>query len=291
MLTNSNNFVINNGIFTEHNTTEGGGLRILRDHSLPKATHDSAAREFALYSIPKTEHKDFVTKFIAWAQTGSKPIMRLRGPKSNLAQLCAEDLKEDLAASFCFSQSQEVDDPSRLFVTLADQLATHIPSYANILDTKLRQNPALVSKSLKVQFRELIAEPIRELLAEGAAFTQQKVIVVEGFDECISAQARYEILSVIHESAGALPFRWAIFSRPDSQLETLLERRGLAMELCWGICHTVPGLPVHDGGFLLRAELVCHEGLVAVRWTLTTYSPRIVTCTDFFFKPLISKSG
>ncbi|KAF9442526.1 hypothetical protein P691DRAFT_681340, partial [Macrolepiota fuliginosa MF-IS2] len=167
--------------------------------------------------------------------------------------------------------------------TLADQLAIHIPSYAEILDVKLRRNPALVTKSLRVQFRELISTLIEELLARGVDLGSRNIIMVEGIDECVSVNARCEILCTILESAGALPFRWAIFSQPDSQLEVLLKERGLALEPCWKVCHFVPKFPVGDGEFVVCVELIRHEGWIAVKWTFATCSPKIATGTVLFF--------
>ncbi|KAF9445681.1 hypothetical protein P691DRAFT_254988 [Macrolepiota fuliginosa MF-IS2] len=217
MFSNSNHFVNNNCQFIEHDAAEGSGLKLLHDNSLPKAAYDSAARESALYSIPKTEHEGFVADFVAWTRrTTDPPVMRLNGPKSNLAQLCAEKVKEDLAATFCFSRSLGTDDASRFFTTLADQLATHNRPYAEILDAKIRRNRALVSKSLRVQFDELIVTPMGGLLAKGVDLGPRKVIIVEGIDECASVHARCEILCIILKSANALPFLWATFSRIDS---------------------------------------------------------------------------
>ncbi|KAF9445687.1 hypothetical protein P691DRAFT_255130 [Macrolepiota fuliginosa MF-IS2] len=258
MLSNSSRFVMHNSNcnFVEQHAAEGGGLKILRDASLPKAVYDSTARESALYSILKTEYEGFVAEFVAWTHRGNVPVMRLNGPKSNLAQLCAEKSKESLAATFCFSRSHGTDDPSRFFTTLASQLAIHIPSHVEILNAKLRHNPDLVLKSLKVQFEELIAAPIKELLAKGVDLGPRRVIMVEGIDERASVHAHCEILHTILESAGALSFRWAVFSRPNSQLGALLKEKGLALESCWNVCHSIPNFPAGDGEFVLRVELI-----------------------------------
>ncbi|KAF9445585.1 hypothetical protein P691DRAFT_734689 [Macrolepiota fuliginosa MF-IS2] len=288
MLSNSSHFTMHtsNCNFVEYHTAEGSGLKILRGASLPKAAYDSAARESALYSIPKTGHEDFVAEFVAWTHRGDVPVMRLNGPKSNLAQLCAEKSEENLAATFCFLRSHGTDDPSRFFTTLAGQLAIHIPPFAEILNAKLYHNPDLVLKSLKVQFEELIATPIKELLAKGVDLGPRRVIMVEGIDECVSAHARCEILCTILGSASALPFRWAIFSRLDSQAEAALKERGLITESCWSISHSVPNLPVREGEYFLRIEFIRYQGWIAMRWTPATCSPKIVTSTAvFFFNP------
>ncbi|KAF9442527.1 hypothetical protein P691DRAFT_765140 [Macrolepiota fuliginosa MF-IS2] len=94
MFSNANRFVNNNCQFIGHSVTEGSGLRTLHDASLPDAAYDSAARESALRFIPKTERKDFVPEFVAWCRQPDSSVMRLTGPKSDPAQLCAEELQE-----------------------------------------------------------------------------------------------------------------------------------------------------------------------------------------------------
>ncbi|KAF9445682.1 hypothetical protein P691DRAFT_762285 [Macrolepiota fuliginosa MF-IS2] len=291
MLSNANNIVLNNCHLVEHNAAERSGLKILHSASLPSAAYDSAARESALYSIPKTEHEGFVTEFVTWAHRADSLVMRLNGPKSNLAQLCMEELQEELAASFCSPQSQGVDDPCRVFITLADQLATHIPAYAKSLDARLRHNPALVTKSLKVQFHELIAAPIKELLDKRVELGPRKLIVVEGIDECTVLQAQHQILSIILRSAADLPFHWAIFGQQNHLLETMLKEQGpTTIESCWNVRHSAPGLPVSEGEFF-HVETIRYQGWIAVRWTLVTHvseaprSPIIEPSADTHVSP------
>ncbi|KAF9447836.1 hypothetical protein P691DRAFT_90365 [Macrolepiota fuliginosa MF-IS2] len=211
--------------------------------------------------------------------------MWLTGLKSNLAQLCTEKVQEELAATFCFLESTTTEDPRRFFTTLANQIATHIPAYAEILDDKLRRNPDLVSKSLKIQFEELIAAPIKELLERGIDLGPRRVIVVEGIDECAGMHARCEIIGTILGSARGLPFYWAIFGLPDSRVEATLRGRGL-MKLCWRVCHPVTNFPVGEGEYFLRVELIRYQGWIAVRWAFVKCAPKIVTGTAlFFFSP------
>ncbi|KAF9447832.1 hypothetical protein P691DRAFT_706088 [Macrolepiota fuliginosa MF-IS2] len=292
MLSNLSHFIMNNSNchFIECNVAEGSGLKTLHDASLPDAAYDSAAREIALHFIPKTDHEDFVAEFVAWTRRTDSPVMRLTGPKSNLAQLCAEKVQEELAATFCFSESTTTEDPRRFFITLADQIATYIPAYAKILDNNLRRNPGLVSKSLKIQFEELIAAPIKELLARGVDLGPRRVIVVEGIDECASVHARCEIIGTILGSASGLPFYWAIFGLPDSWVEATLRERGLALKPCWKVCHAVPNFPVGEGEYFLRIELIKYQGWIAVKWTLIRCAPKITTGTALFFLiPAISQ--
>lgn len=185
VLSSSSNLVFNNCQLIDHSAAEESGetiylnpilqginerkgRRILQDASLPGALHDSGIREVALRDIPETEQDDFVDRFIVWALLADRQfVMWWKGPKSTLAQMCAEKAEEQLAATFFFSRLQGVNDPKRFFTTISHQLATHFPLYAALVEGKLRRDPYLVTKSLKVQFRELISVPFQEPSAGG----------------------------------------------------------------------------------------------------------------------------
>lgn len=261
------------------------GLRTLHDASLPGASYDSAVRESALYSIPKAQDEEFVDKFTAWGLQEDTPfsVMWLNRPKSTLAQICTEKLEDQVAATFFFSRAHGIDDPRRFFTTLADQLSIHIPPYAALLDARLRRNPALVSKSLKVQFRELIVTPFRELLAQGVDLGRRRLIIVEGIDECQEVEARCEIIRIILESAGEFGFRWAIFGERDHRLETRLMGWESLTESCWRIDHSNRLSSVDGDGRVYTAALIQHRGSVTLQLDIATCSTEIVTSTALFF--------
>ncbi|KAJ3566986.1 hypothetical protein NP233_g6649 [Leucocoprinus birnbaumii] len=204
--------------------------------ALLDAMHDSAAREELLHSIPRTLHVEFVGIFAAWARqmgTATPPIALLSGTRSNLAQLCAERLDEQLAATYFFSDPH-YDNPSKFVPTIACQFAVQMPIYAELLGHIIRRNPAVLTKSLKVQFRELIYVPLNELKSRGVTVDNTSiVVVVDGFHGYKPA-IRGEILrSVITAARDGLPLRWAFFGQGDMSPEGGLEL--MEEELFWKV--------------------------------------------------------
>ncbi|KAF5360666.1 hypothetical protein D9756_004455 [Leucocoprinus leucothites] len=205
----ANNTVMKNPVFVEnHLERHGRGIKLLYNASLPEAAHDSAAYEFVPESLPKTRHGHILEDLSTWAQHPSPPISSLwiLGPKSNLAHLCADKLGDYLAASFFFSRELGVDDPTRFFPTIAYQLATHFPTYETLIDAKLRRSPGPISKSLKIQFRELIVQPFQQLGAREETIGSRRLIMVNGLDDCKGDQARKELLRILTTETEALPF-------------------------------------------------------------------------------------
>jgi hypothetical protein len=120
----------------------------------------------------------------------------------------ADSLSKSLAASFFFSRPNHRSDPKRFLPTIAYQLAVKYESYDKLLDQKIHKDSTIITKSLPVQFREVIAGPIRETLGSGEAFIG-KVIIVDGLDECDGAGYQREIIDVIMRSVmdKTTPFR------------------------------------------------------------------------------------
>ncbi|KAF5360664.1 hypothetical protein D9756_004457 [Leucocoprinus leucothites] len=212
-----NNFVITNSVFVE-NHQHGRGIELLHNASRMEATHDSSYNEFVAESLPRTRHGSILENLSTWAQHPDPPFssLWLVGPESDLAHLCADKMEKYLAASFFFSGELGVDDPRQFFTTIAYQLTTHIPAYEALIDAKLRQSPGLISKSLKIQFHELIVRPFQQLQARGEITAGSRgTIIVNGLDECKGDRARQELLRILTTETEALPFRWVVFTRPD----------------------------------------------------------------------------
>ncbi|KAF5360764.1 hypothetical protein D9756_004438 [Leucocoprinus leucothites] len=182
-----------------------------------EAAHDSAANEVAAGSFPKTRHGSILENLSTWTQHPSPSfLLWIVGPRSNLAHLCADSAGDYLAASYFFLRELQVDDPTRFFTTIAYQLALHFPTHGELIDAKLRRSPDLISKSLKIQFRELIVQPFQRLRASGEITVgSRRIIIVNGLDKCKGDQAREELLRILTTETEALPFRWVVFTCPD----------------------------------------------------------------------------
>jgi hypothetical protein len=214
------------------------GLGRLYESSLPDAIHGSAARQFAAVAPPTPEHTRIIealsTHFIQSRTSSLLPnLVVLNGPKSNLAQICAEKLEEFSCATFFVSKQFGTDDPAKLFPTIAYQLASDplFSRYASLLELKLRRKPSLLRMSLELQFKELIAEPFRQLLSDqGAndACSRRRVIVVDGLDEYSEPLALPTILQMIPKNAANLPFVWLLSTQSD--VDSILDSRSTTGE-------------------------------------------------------------
>jgi hypothetical protein len=159
--------------------------------------------------------------------------------KSTIAQSCAKEAASHgvLGASFFFSRDNGVVDPARFFTTIAHQLSTQINEYRAILETKVRLNPALLTKTLDVQLQEFIVAPFLELDKSNASHLSRAVIV-DGLDECSGDSPQSEIVELVAESVakhgGRIPLLWLFFSRPERHIEDAFSDES-TLPLCWQV--------------------------------------------------------
>ncbi|KAF7761901.1 hypothetical protein Agabi119p4_9893 [Agaricus bisporus var. burnettii] len=195
------------------------GLGRLYDESLPDAMHNSAARSLADITLPTTRCAGIIEELAAHfgqPQDSLLPnVVVANDVKSNLAQICAEELEEYSCATFFVSKRFKTDNPAKLFTTIASQLAIQFPPYASILEAKLRRNPSLLRQSLEHQFQELIVEPFNQLSDQVMTNfgSPRKLIIIDGLDEYANPRARSKILRIIFRSAEKLPFVWLLFTQ------------------------------------------------------------------------------
>ncbi|KAF9442623.1 hypothetical protein P691DRAFT_810330 [Macrolepiota fuliginosa MF-IS2] len=219
---NSNNTQIN----INNGTSKGSGLRILLEKSIPGASLDSSDRDPPPRCHPGTR-TEYIKNLTTWgrnADSHPERIAWLKGlaavGKSAIAQTCAEDLGDKLAAAFFFSRPNHRDKYDRFFTSISHQLAVKYDSFGDIVDSDIIRNPTLVDKALSHQFHNLIVNPIQRLKREGKELPEL-VIVVDGLDECADAKAQETIIKIIAQSVQkqTTPFLWIILSRPERHLE------------------------------------------------------------------------
>lgn len=77
--------------------------------------------------------------------------------KSAIAQTIAEQCKANgcLGASFFFSRLNHRNDPLRVVPTLAYQFAIQLPDYKRLVTQRLADDPSILEKTLRIQFRSL----------------------------------------------------------------------------------------------------------------------------------------
>ena len=207
------------------------GIDILYGSSIAAAAHDSAVTESYKSNClegTRTQHIDDITAWTARInQSQQHRLLWMWGPagvgKSAIAKSCAEKTAEEgrLGASFFFSRTQHVDDPLRFFTTIAHQLSTKIDEYRKALDPRIQRNPALLTKGIDAQFRELIIEPFLELAGRNVDM-EDKMVIIDGLDECNGDPAQSKIMELVAKSViehgDEIPLLWAFFSRPESHI-------------------------------------------------------------------------
>ncbi|KAJ3568345.1 hypothetical protein NP233_g5778 [Leucocoprinus birnbaumii] len=231
MFDRAHDLVISNSHFVD-NSRAGSGLEILLNKSMPDAFHDSGAR----HPPPRCHYgtrMDYIAQITSWALGTSdhqEPILWMYGPfgvgKTAVAQSSAEALKPEnkLIATLFFSRSNtNRDDPQRVFTSIAYQVATICEQFSDLIDARIRKDPALTTKSLPKQFEDLIVSPLSKIDVAQSGL-KGCVVIIDGLDECRGAADQSEIIEIIATSARnqTTPFRWFITSRPeDSIIQTM----------------------------------------------------------------------
>ena len=211
------------------------GIDILCDAFDPGAVFDSQDH-YDRRCFPGTREQ-YIADITNWVTESVGPPLSMywmRGPagvgKSAIAQTCAEKLKksEHLGAAFFFTVDKH-SNPSRLFTSIAYQLATMLPDYCATVDERISKDKTLVGKKMPSQFRSLIVEPLWELEKQEKR-VQPKAIFIDGLDECVDGDAQAEIIEIIASSVreGSTPFHWAIFSRAEPRIVSTFKQDSVA---------------------------------------------------------------
>ena len=123
--------------------------------------------------------------------------------------------KEILAACFFFQHHKaRRNNPTALVKTLAYQLCSNIPQYKEKIQNSLNEKSILQMKSVDL-FTYLILEPLHQLQRA----QDQKIIVIDGLDEC-DFESRSDLLKLIVREFIKLP-EWLgviITTRPDQKI-------------------------------------------------------------------------
>ncbi|KIL62514.1 hypothetical protein M378DRAFT_165718 [Amanita muscaria Koide BX008] len=184
--------------------------------------------------------------WIANDPSSTERITWLHGPagagKSAIAQTIAKScgLQKVAATFFFFKSDPSRNDGNRLFPTLAYQLAFSFPAIKDHIVEALHQRPDLPTKSVEMQFNDLIALPLRSL-GEAAskqsspgsvigAFNQCRqlapVIIIDGVDECMDDKLQQRFLKIVGNAVKdhSFPFRFLICSRSEAHIEDTINQ-------------------------------------------------------------------
>ncbi|KAF9442948.1 hypothetical protein P691DRAFT_680498, partial [Macrolepiota fuliginosa MF-IS2] len=161
-----------------------------------------------------------VTKGIkSWMGGSGKQLLWLYGfagvGKTAIAQTIGEFAMDNiLCAAFFFSRKRKHNDPSRLFISIAYQLASRNEDYRHQVTYQLVQDLGLLQKDMRTQFKKLLVEPLSTLKLE-----KKLLIIIDGLDECDGDAAQREIILLISRASSSLPVVWMICSRPEYHIK------------------------------------------------------------------------
>ncbi|ETS77358.1 hypothetical protein PFICI_11232 [Pestalotiopsis fici W106-1] len=172
----------------------------------------------------------------AWAdQDSGESIFWLVGPagtgKSTIMRTVADSFTKNkrLAAGYFFKRGEKGrNDTSRLFATLAMQLADAIPSFKNCLRTSLGDldGDAVEKKGLAAQFEKLLWSPLGQLPPANTSEVPM-VIIIDALDECERPEHTSQILTLLSKLPGITTdrnlLRVLLASRSASEIVEALE--------------------------------------------------------------------
>jgi hypothetical protein len=166
-----------------------------------------------------------------WAcKPGSEAVFWLDGMagtgKTTVAySLCVklEKMRRLGASFFCARSSPECRDMSRIFPSIAYQIARFSPQFQHALCLVLEEDPDAHMHSLWRQFNSLIAKPllkVRDTLSEAI------LVVIDALDECENRYDIGQILDILHRHTSDLPIKFLISSRPEPVIHNRMMRLG-----------------------------------------------------------------
>ncbi|KAJ7444543.1 hypothetical protein B0H11DRAFT_437643 [Mycena galericulata] len=165
------------------------------------------------------------------ADKPSSSILWLHGPagsgKSAVAQSFCQRLQAEgrLGGSFFFKRGHvSRGNASKLFATIAYQLAIIYPELNHAISQTVERDPAIVNRSLSNQLQALIIEPCRR-----TPLTHPLVVVIDGLDECEGQDIQQEILRVIATVTREqlLPVKFFIASRSEAHISEVFNEPAL----------------------------------------------------------------
>ncbi|CAE6460822.1 unnamed protein product [Rhizoctonia solani] len=131
-----------------------------------------------------------------------------------------ETAKQLGACFFCSHISPDCRTVSRIFPTIAYQLAEYSNPYRNKILEVLTDVPNIAQRSVAVQFKNLILEPLQSSSVK-ATLPADVVVIIDALDECSSGGD--QILRLLVENAAQLPIKFIVTSRPDPLITRQME--------------------------------------------------------------------
>lgn len=145
--------------------------------------------------------------------------------KTAIMQTLAENPSSAALGASLFFSVNERDDASKVFITLAYQIAVDLLSYRQYVHEQIETDPKLPQKSMRVQFTKLFVDPF----AKKQLYQNSKplLILIDGLDECDGHHKQCEILDLVSNFSmkyPSVPLLWVVAGRPEPHLTTFLSR-------------------------------------------------------------------
>ncbi|KAG8689716.1 hypothetical protein FRC11_001001 [Ceratobasidium sp. 423] len=128
---------------------------------------------------------------------------------------CLEEQGKLAASFFCSRLIPECRNVKLIIPTLAYQLARFSRPFRSALSQALETDPDAHTRSLKVQFENLIAKPSIEVRN---ALPEDLVVVIDALDECENENSVGQILDILLLSNSKIPIRFLVSSRPEPEI-------------------------------------------------------------------------
>ncbi|KAF9554820.1 hypothetical protein CPC08DRAFT_161250 [Agrocybe pediades] len=242
---NLSHSIVSGGNFTQHNQInhnqninvlngERAGFARLLQNAAPNALYDSGHLVDPPKCHPNTRTTiiqtviDWSSGTIADEEMNAKAILWLKGGagagKSAIARSVAEQCSKQglLLGTFFFGAA----DPTRnhvsgLVATLAYQICRILPELREMVTNLIEEDPFIFSRSINIQFTELIIRPLSTFLSDYSGTTQiPRLIIIDGLDECsANVDSQRDLLFILQEViASTTLIRFLVCSRPESHL-------------------------------------------------------------------------
>lgn len=147
--------------------------------------------------------------------------------KTAVFQCVAEALFEEdvIVAAFFFARTHDArGDQTKLFTTVAYQLATRSPEIGRKIGFIVDADNAILRQSLGTQLRKLIIEPLRSISANHPAH-KHCIIIIDDLDGCHGEASQHDLirqmLDMLNDRQVSLTF--LIGSRPDISMQRSLK--------------------------------------------------------------------
>ncbi|KAF4611987.1 hypothetical protein D9613_004444 [Agrocybe pediades] len=228
------NFTQNNQILNVLNGERAGFARLLQN-AAPNALYDSGHVVDPPKCHPNTRMA-IIQTIIAWSlgtATGNrginaKPILWLKGGagagKSAIARSVAERCSKErlLLGTFFFGAADTTrNHATRLVATLAYQICGILPELREMVTDFIEDDPFIFSRSINIQFTNLIIRPLSIILSKHSVTTQiPRLIIIDGLDECnANVDSQRDLLFTLQEVVTSTTLiQFLVCSRPESHL-------------------------------------------------------------------------